>query len=92
MENSLADRLVSGGLANNSQFFGDSTAEIVSVRGNTNNSAWHGSWAGSLAPTRAWSAPGGSSDNGSGAGVLSAEQHTGIAESNTSHRTILLGY
>jgi hypothetical protein len=80
-----------GGLAGNPLFFGSSTAETISTA--TNTGSWNGDHAYSVHSTESWATPGGgTSNNGSAAGIFNSENLNGSAFNTRSHRTILSGY
>jgi hypothetical protein len=82
--------IINGMLANKSQFFGSSTAEVVSDA--DRYGGWNRAYSQSVSSSAPWSALGARSDNSSNAGILISYSYNGAANNNRSHRTILSGY
>jgi hypothetical protein len=86
------DAIHTGGLANNSSFFGSSTAETTS-RSNATSGSWNNDYARSPYSSASWQYRGGRSYNGANAGFFAFNAvGTGGASEQNGHRTILSGY
>ncbi|MCL2001918.1 hypothetical protein FWG76_00745 [Candidatus Saccharibacteria bacterium] len=80
-----------GSLANNSLFFGDAQAEIISAA-NITRAGWNDGVSNNVTTSSPINRRGGSSDFGSEASALGFGTGAGSSNSYVSHRTILLGY
>jgi hypothetical protein len=87
--------IINGNLAGKYQFFGSSTAEVVSSTNNSNCCSWNGDYASSVNATNPWSVLGGRANETNNAlpGTFAFYRYAGGAINNyTGHRTILSGY
>jgi hypothetical protein len=79
-----------GALAGKPQFFGDSTAEIVSAA--MAGGGWNGDYARSFDSTNLYLMRGGGSHDSTGSGAFAFYGYSVHPYYQTSHRTILSGY